>query len=203
MVEFDHNTEHMQTHEKIPTTIYVDRIGPILFVPSRRAKRVIISIGLSKGVRVAIPSRVSLKKALEFVHLKEQWVQKHLVRIEQDKNRKRIFEDLAQTIDKVKAKKRLVARLNNLAEEHGFTFNSVSVRNQRTRWGSCSHHNNISLNVKLVLLPEDLIDYVILHELVHTRIHNHSEKFWAELDRFVRNARVVAKRLRTNDLRLA
>lgn len=76
------------------------------------------------------------------------------------------------------------------------------MREQRTRWGSCSGKNNISLNVKLVLLPEELIDYVILHELVHTRIHNHGKKFWDELDIYTGNAKAVAKRLKMSDLRI-
>ena len=86
----------------------------------------------------------------------------------------------------------LADRLYHLAKEHGFTCNNVSIREQRTRWGSCSHKNNISLNLKLVLLPKELIDYVMLHELVHTRIHNHSKKFWAELDRYTGNGKVMA-----------
>ena len=105
-------------------------------------------------------------------------------------------------IDKEKAKKKLTDRLHYLTEKHGFTYNKVIIRNQKTRWGSCSSKNNISLNMKLVLLPDELMDYVILHELVHTRIPNHSKEFWAELDNYVGNARVIAKRLRTNGLEL-
>jgi len=68
---------------------------------------------------------------------------------------------------------------------HDFRFNKVSIRNQKTKWGSCSAGNNISLNMNLARLPEELRDYVILHELVHTRIKNHSREFWALLDEFV------------------
>ena len=100
-------------------------------------------------------------------------------------------------------KKTLTSKLEQLAEEHGFRYNKVTIRTQRTRWGSCSPRNNISLNMKLVRLPDELMDYVILHELVHTHIHNHSKKFWAELDQYVGNAKVLAKRLRTNGLELA
>ncbi len=116
--------------------------------------------------------------------------------------RKKAFTDPFLAIDKADARKRLTDRLYHLAREHGFTCNNVSIREQRTRWGSCSHKNNISLNVKLVLLPKELIDYVMLHELVHTRIHNHSKTFWAELDRYIGNGKVMAKKLRMNDLRL-
>ena len=183
-------------------TINIDGIGPILFEKSRRAKRVIISVRTSKGARVAVPTRTSFKKALEFVYLKKEWIQRHLAKIEQNENRKKAFIDPFLAIDKAEARKRLTDRLYHLAKEYGFTCNNVSIREQRTRWGSCSHKNNISLNVKLILLPKELIDYVMLHELVHTRIHNHSKKFWAELDRYTGNGKVMAKRLRMKDLRL-
>jgi hypothetical protein len=183
-------------------TINIDGIGPVLFEKSSRAKRVVISVRTSKDVRVAVPTRVSFKKAMEFVYLKKQWIQKHLARIEQNENQKKAFLDPSLAIDRAEAKKTLIDRLYHLAQEHGFTYNSASVRNQRTRWGSCSQKNNISLNMKLVLLPKELIDYVILHELVHTRIHNHSKKFWAELDRYMENSKNMAKRLSMNELRL-
>ena len=120
----------------------------------------------------------------------------------QNENRKKAFIDRFLAFNNVDAKITLIDRLHHLAQEYGFTCNNASIRQQRTRWGSCSHKNNISLNLKLVLLPKELIDYVILHELVHTRIHNHSKKFWAELDRYTGNSKDMAKRLRMNDLKL-
>ncbi len=157
---------------------------------------------MGQTTRVAVPTRTSLKKALEFVYLKKEWIQRQSVKIEQNENRKKAFVERFLDIDKADARKRLTDRLYHLAKEHGFTCNNVSIREQKTRWGSCSHKNNISLNLKLVLLPKELIDYVMLHELVHTQIHNHSKKFWAELDRYTGNGKVMAKRLRMNDLRL-
>ncbi len=183
-------------------TINIDGIGPVLLEKSKRARRVVISVRALKGARVAVPARTSFKKALEFVYLKKDWIQKHLVKIEQNENQRKAFKDHFLTIDKVDAGKRLTDRLYCLAKEHGFICNNVAIRKQRTRWGSCSHKNNISLNMKLVLLPGELIDYVMLHELVHTRIPNHSKNFWAELDRYTGNGKVMAKRLRMNELRL-
>ncbi len=182
--------------------INIDGIGPVLFEKSRRAKRVIISVRISKGARVAVPTRTSFKKALEFVYLKKEWIQRQSVKIEQNDNRKKAFTDRFFDINKADAKKTLIDRLHNLAQEYGFTYCKVFIREQRTRLGSCSPKYNISLNLKLVLLPKELIDYVMLHELVHTRIYNHSKKFWAELDRYTGNGKVMAKQLRMNDLRL-
>ena len=183
-------------------TIDIDGIGPVLFQKSKRAKRVGISVRNSKGVRVAVPTRTSFKKALEFVYLKKEWIQRNLVKIEQIEKWNRVFRDASLSINEADANKRLKDRLCFLANEHGFEYNKASVKNQRTRWGSCSYKNNISLNIKLVLLPQELIDYVILHELVHTRIHNHGRNFWAELDIYTGNSKVMAKRLRMNKLRL-
>jgi hypothetical protein len=182
--------------------IEIDGIGLVHFTRSRRARRIIISVSPAKGVRVAIPSRSSLQKALEFVQLKKKWIQKHLALIAQIDRRKQASGIHLQTFDRADAKNKIITRLHHLAGANGFKYNRVTVRNQKTRWGSCSPANNISLNIKLVLLPETLLDYVILHELVHTRIHNHSKKFWAELDRYVKDSKSMAKRLRIDGMLL-
>ncbi|MFC1946279.1 M48 family metallopeptidase [Chloroflexota bacterium] len=183
-------------------TINIGGIGPVLFEKSRRAKRVVISVRTSQGTRVAVPTRTSFKKALEFVYLKKEWILRHLAKTEHNENRRKVLIDRFLAIDKADARKRLTDRLYHLAKKHGFTCNNLSIREQRTRWGSCSNKNNISLNLKLVLLPKELIDYVMLHELVHTQIHNHSKNFWSELDRYTGNGKVMAKRLRMNGLGL-
>ncbi|PVX49908.1 hypothetical protein C7377_1546 [Balneicella halophila] len=72
----------------------------------------------------------------------------------------------------------LTQRVEQLASIHGFTYSKLSFRNQKTRWGSCSYHNNISLNIQLMRLPIHLLDYVIIHELCHTVHKDHSAKFW-------------------------
>ncbi len=80
------------------------------------------------------------------------------------------------------AKQTLPPRLHELAQKHGFLYNKVTIRNMHTRWGSCSAKGNISLSIYLLMLPAHLQDYVMLHELCHTRQMNHSPKFWALLD---------------------
>jgi len=79
---------------------------------------------------------------------------------------------------KLKAKKLFTHMLETLAEEHGFYFNKLSIRSQKTRWGSCASNKNISLNSKLLLMPENVVKYVMIHELCHTIEMNHSTKFW-------------------------
>ncbi|MEN8117909.1 MAG: SprT family zinc-dependent metalloprotease [Bacteroidota bacterium] len=95
------------------------------------------------------------------------------------------------------AKRLLPVRLKALAERHGFQFNKVSIRNNRRNWGSCSSKNNISLNLQMMKLPVELIDYIMLHELVHTEIKNHSPDFWKRLNGITNNrARELAKQVR-------
>lgn len=80
------------------------------------------------------------------------------------------------------AKRLLPVRLEELARRYGFEFNKVTIRNNRRNWGSCSSKNNISLNLQMMKLPVELIDYILLHELVHTEVKNHGPKFWERLD---------------------
>lgn len=75
----------------------------------------------------------------------------------------------------------LPKRLNDLAQQHGFRYSNCTVRHAKTRWGSCSAKGSINLNVGLMLMPVSLLDYVVLHELCHTRQLNHSALFWAEM----------------------
>jgi len=183
-------------------TVEIDGVGPVLFERSKRAKHMTISVKPFTGVRVAVPDGLSFKKAEEFVHARTHWIQRHLYRMKQYEKEHKIVPDASVDIDRAKAKRKLTRRLKHLAEKHGFTFNRVSIRNQKTRWGSCSHRNNISLNMKLIRLPEELMDYVILHELVHTRFKNHSNDFWAELNTLMGNGKSLASRLREHGVGL-
>jgi len=93
---------------------------------------------------------------------------------------------------KSEAKKYLPIRLKELAEEKGLQYNRVSIRDTKTRWGSCSVDNNINLSLHLMKLPLHLIDYVLLHELAHTVHKNHSKYFWDYLEQLSSDARDLA-----------
>ncbi|MGV8073170.1 MAG: M48 family metallopeptidase [Syntrophobacteraceae bacterium] len=77
----------------------------------------------------------------------------------------------------------LLPRLAKLSAQTGFTYRKAQVREQKSRWGSCSSNDTISLNCKLLFLPPELVDYILIHELCHTVHRNHSEKFWALVEK--------------------
>jgi len=99
---------------------------------------------------------------------------------------------------KIEAKNYLPQRLEFLARKYGFNYGKVALRNQKTRFGSCSYQNNINLNINLMSYDFDCIDYVIIHELCHTKIKNHSEKFWLEVEKYCPNYKIIRKRLKNN-----
>lgn len=98
---------------------------------------------------------------------------------------------------KVEAAQLLPQRLATLAQEHGFLYKSLSIKPMKGRWGSCSQDKDIVLNCYLMQLPWHLIDYVIMHELAHTRIMAHGAAFWEEVGRYVPHLPAVRKQMRT------
>ena len=179
----------------VSKTLQVPNIGPVVFVNSERAKHLSITIKSDRTVRLTIPKRVPVKKAREFLRSKTDWIDRHLQKFDELEKERR--EPQLPSIYGLKAGAILIQRLQELARLHNFKYRKVSIRNQKTRWGSCSGKNNISLNINLARLPAELSDYVILHELLHTKIKNHGKEFWAELDRYIgRSAKELAKKLR-------
>lgn len=102
---------------------------------------------------------------------------------------------------RAQAKVILPPRLKELADEHGFTYNRVTIKNNISNWGSCSVRGNINLNLRLVTLPQPLQDYVMLHELCHLKEMNHGPKFHALLESVCPNHRTLEKELRQYKLR--
>lgn len=131
-------------------------------------------------------------KEYKLVHSKSAARRTHLIRLEGDSL---IIESPAQTkmepydlymeFLKRNGKGFLTERCIELAKQNGFSPEKITVRGQRTRWGSCSRRKTISINYKLMQLPPEAIDYVLIHELCHLRHMDHSKKFWAEVAQYI------------------
>ncbi len=98
------------------------------------------------------------------------------------------IENILTQVYRFEAKILLPPKLETLAKKYNFKYEKVSIRNNKRNWGSCSGKNNISLNLQMMKLPDELIDYILLHELVHTEIKNHSIKFWDRLNEITDNS---------------
>jgi predicted metal-dependent hydrolase len=180
----------------------IEGAATITIERSSRARRMRITVS-PEDVRVAVPKGVSLETGRAFAIARQQWIQKHVAKIEQRKKaHEKLLHDLPPITDVNKARQKIISRCEELAQKTGFSYGRIVIRNQKTRWGSCSSVGTISLNIKLARLPLKLLDYVILHELVHTRIKGHGKAFWNELDSLIGHARSLRSELRQYILRL-
>lgn len=94
------------------------------------------------------------------------------------------------------ARKYLPVRLNELSRKYQLPYNRVTIKNNKTRWGSCSQNNNINLSLHLMRLPDHLIDYILLHELAHTIHKNHGTRFWNSMEKICPQAKSLDKEMR-------
>lgn len=92
-------------------------------------------------------------------------------------------------------------RVNHFNELYGFSFNRISIKNQKTRWGSCSSKKNLNINYKILFLPKAMQDYIVVHELCHLKEMNHSPRFWQLVQRAVPDCLEIRKKLKGWDRR--
>ena len=160
----------------------VTAISPseVRLVANRRARRYIARVLADGSLRVTVPRFGCQAEALQFVKRIGPWV-------EEQRARRATRETPADwpPVSRewlARARRELVPRVGELAHQHGLRVLRVSIRQQRSRWGSCSRRGSISLNWRLAHAPPLVRDYVILHELMHLREMNHSKRFWAHVD---------------------
>jgi predicted metal-dependent hydrolase len=171
-------------------------LGRVEFNLNRKISRIIIRMKPFKNISVSVPRGTDIIEAEEFLYHKIDWIQKNKSRIRNFENLVRAEQQNVKEIDEDQAKLQLIKRTEELAAEYNFQINRITVRKQKTRWGSCSFKKNINLNFNLIHLPYNLIDYVIMHELVHTTIHNHSSRFWEELSKYVKDPEKKSRSLK-------
>jgi predicted metal-dependent hydrolase len=144
------------------------------YVRNRRARRYVLRMTPDGHVRVTIPRGGSRKEADAFASRQQEWIARPRARIVPP-----AFSLEERRTLRRRAEAELPPRLLELAAQHGIAITGVSIRNQRTRWGSCSADGRISLNWRLVVMPEAVRDYVLIHELMHRKRLDHSPEYWA------------------------
>ena len=174
--------------------ILFNGIGKIQFRYSERAKYIRIVISQCSEVCVVIPKNQNINEAINFVQSKRNWIQKNKLRIA----KKNILKlELSNTeLEKFwKDTKQKILQFSNI---HQLNFYKLIFKTLKSRWGSCSENNTICINNIIYYLPDHLQDYIILHELTHTKIKNHSIIFWKELEKICPNSKLKRKELREN-----
>ena len=141
-------------------------------------KTIAIQVKQEGKVVVRSPYFVSKKQIEQFLEEKRAWIHAQQERFKSvQENRREITGDMR--LGGIRAAKKMIPeRVRFYADIMGVTYGRISIREQKTRWGSCSSKGNLNFNWKLVLMPEGALDYVVVHELAHRKEMNHSKAFW-------------------------
>lgn len=169
---------------------------PYTIIHSRR-KTMAVQVKKDGQVVVRCPLWVSDKRAGQFLEEHGAWVAKQYERV-QERIRNQVSYDPEQVkAYREEARKILTEKTALWAQRMGVTYGRITIREQTTRWGSCSGKGNLNYNWKLVLLPEELLEYAVVHELAHRKEMNHSERFWNIVEQELPDYRQRRKALRS------
>lgn len=159
----------------------------VTVIKSKR-KTIAIQVNSDLSVTVRAPYGITEKYIEEFLNKNEIWISKqmHEIKVKKKSIESRDAENI--TLDKIKALadqalEIIPARVEYFAKIIGVTYGNITIRNQKTRWGSCSSKGNLNFNCLLMLAPPEVLDYVVVHELCHRKQMNHSKAFWTEVEK--------------------
>lgn len=159
-------------------------------VEVRRSKRKSATIKITADMQIVVyvPLYVSDNEIERMVISKSKWIDEHMLKVqstidERSKLEKITFEQIKELADQ--AVEYIPKRVKYYAEKENFVYNKITIKNLVSRWGSCSTKGNLNFNCLLMLTPDYVIDYIVVHELCHLREMNHSEKFWAEVEKIM------------------
>lgn len=164
-------------------------------------KTVAIQVNSDLSVTVRAPRSASEKDIEEILKKKKAWISKHIEKIKETKERFEAEPTEKLTREKVialaeEALKVIPERVEYFAKVIGVTYGKITVRNQKTRWGSCSSKGNLNFNCLLMLAPPEVLDYVVVHELCHRKQMNHSKAFWLEVEKVLPDYKEARKWLK-------
>ncbi len=174
----------------------IEGIGSVTFKSFKRSKSIKIIVKPFKGVIVTYPVGISKNKAKRFLLDKADLIKQAIAEMKIIEKGERQRAESLRIKDKVEVDRIIRNAINLHSLEKNLPFGRLTIRQQKTRWGSCSSQNNISLNRYLVFLPKELMDYVIIHELVHTKVKNHGKEFWQLLETHYPDYKNAVKALR-------
>lgn len=153
-----------------------------------RRRSLALEIKTDGQVIIRAPEGISEGVLMEFVRTRQEWILKKWFDLEtKRRNLAQVFPHDYEEDPKLeaayrrKARERIGQRTAYFAALMGVTYGRISIRSAKTRWGSCSSEGNLNFHWKLVLMPPEVLDYVVVHELAHRKEMNHSRKFWAEV----------------------
>lgn len=159
----------------------------IIIIRSKR-KTISLQIRQDSSLEVRVPLYMSEKEIMDFLHDKSSWIEKNRQKLLERQRNIEKLEPLTDEAIKELAKKAadvIPEKVAHFAEKIGVDYGRITIRCQKSRWGSCSGKGNLNFNCLLMLVPEDVLDYVIVHELCHRKEMNHSPKFWKEVARIL------------------
>ena len=157
-------------------------------------KTIAIQIQPDGEIIVRAPKGMRMEEIRQFVESKASWINKHLSN-RTDQNQQK-FTDRELKALREKARALVTDRVQYYAPLIGVTYNQIAIRAQHTRWGSCSSKGNLNFNCLLALVPPEVLDYVVVHELCHRKELNHSERFWIEVAKILPDYRQQKKWLK-------
>ncbi len=164
---------------------------------SERARRMRLAVYCDGSVVITTPFDLKESVAEKFIREKSEWLFKKLEFFKQFQGKAVARMSKADYLKHKDAAYALaVERVNHFNATYDFTFNQINIKNQKTRWGSCSRKGNLNFNYKILFLPVEARDYVIVHELCHLREFNHSKKFWALVAKAVPDYAMIRRNLR-------
>lgn len=146
-------------------------------------KNVTLQVKPDGSVVVRAPIRLAKYRIAKFVREHEAWILAQQKKAEAYREHVHVITDEERREGIARARKIFPERVTYFAERMGVTYNRITIREQKTRWGSCSSAGNLNFNWKLVLMPPELLDYVVVHELAHRKEMNHSPRFWAVVEK--------------------
>ncbi|MDO8497424.1 MAG: M48 family metallopeptidase [bacterium] len=171
---------------------------------SKRAKRMRLAVYCDGNFIVTVPQTFPTNSIDRYVIAKSQWVISKLNFFEGlNKKQKLTFGDNGYEKYKEKALEMIIKRLTALNKTHyQFKFNKLTIRNQKTRWGSCSKKRNLNFNYKILFLHPKIRDYIMIHELCHLKEFNHSKKYWSLVEKALPNFKNVQEELKVHGILL-